>query len=306
MSAGACVVCDAPEPFGIGLCARCGPAQRRGDALVFADNHAGDRNRLRQLIGAAIETREGRAALRGRRALIQLPAPLAEQVAIHLSEGGVGARALQPGNVWTRMPPHFFLMVMLVLLLGSIAGAGALPIMTWTTPIFAALLGVAAEIGMRRPLLGGGPRRPGLSSEARAAAATAFSELGSGAAHSLLADIVRLSDGLRTADPALSHLDDLVTAAAATAREVARLETAYIVLHDRAAPNEIITRCESAHTNGTGLLKRAVLALGRISASGATDADSSAGQLGKLVHEMEVEAEARAFAARELEQLLKG
>jgi len=307
MSAAACVVCGAPEPFGLGLCARCGPSHRRGDAFVFTDahtDHAGVSERLRDLIGAPIETREGRAAARGQRALIQLPAPLAEQVAMRLCDAGVGARALQQGKAWTRMPPHFFIMVMSVIVLGGIAGARALPVMTWTTPIFAALLGVAAQLGMSRPLLGGGPRRRGLSSDARTAAATAFNELGSGNAYGLLADIVRLSDGLRTREPAMSHLDDLVIAAAATAREAARLETAYIVLHDRAAPTDIVARCEAAHTNGTELLRRAVLALGRISAAGAGDGDSSAGQLGRLVREMEVEAEARASAARELEMLL--
>jgi hypothetical protein len=163
---------------------------------------------------------------------------------------------------------------------------------------------VAAQIGLSRPLLGGGSRRRGLSSDARAAAAIAFSELGSGNAYGLLADVVRLADGLRTADPAMSNLDDLVIAAAATAREAARLETAYIVLHDRAAPTDIVARCEAAHTNGTELLRRAVLALGRISAAGASDGDASAGQLGRLVREMEIEAEARASAARELEMLL--
>jgi hypothetical protein len=94
-----CVVCGAPEPFGIGLCARCGPAQKRGDVYVFADTHAdraGVTERLRDLIGAPIETSDGRAATRGRRALIQLPAPLAEQVAGRLSDVGVGARAVRP------------------------------------------------------------------------------------------------------------------------------------------------------------------------------------------------------------------
>lgn len=308
MSAEACVACGGPDPLRLGLCPTCGPAPQRHDAVVFVDAgaRADERGRALQALHEVFGDAVGAAARRvaaGGRPLLRLPRGLADRAATRLARMGVPARAVPAVAAWTRMPWHFFLMVALVVITGALAGTRAAPSMLWTTPLYAALLGVAAQQGMRRPALLARSGR-GLGAPARTVASAALADLPDGEARRLLATIVRLADGVLALDARAADADDLVIAAADTAREVALLASACTTLEQRAS---IDGAARSAHRRDAGLvlLRRAMAALGSLSAAGGPGADQARQRLTDIVQAMEAESAAALAAALEVGRLLE-
>ncbi len=305
MRSGTCAACGGGEPFGIGLCARCGPSHAAGDRLVFVDvKNASERRSLRERFDVMLGGLPGlRPAASGRRALIRLPAALADRVTQQLGHEGVRARAIPLHSAWTRMPPHFFLLVTLAGVVGTLAGVQALPMMLWASPIVAALLLVAAQDGMRQPVILGVRRREGsMAREARLEIALALADLPPGRARDTLGDLIRLADALKSAEPQEEHLDALLLAAAHTAREVDRLEQTCEALALRGVRGDAADRCRSSLDSGIGLLQRALSVLARLASTGTMTVARE--RLRELVREMEAEAESRAAAVHAISAIL--
>lgn len=294
-----CAVCGGPDPLRLGLCPGCGPPARRRDAVIFVDpgarsaERADARSALEALFGDALGSSIRRVSV-GRAPLLRLPRDLADHAAVRLADAGVPAVAVASAAAWTRMPMHFFVMLTLVLLTGVLAGLQVSPAMLWLTPVFASLLGMGAQEGMRRPVLRA--RATGLSAGARAAAASALAEFDDGEPRRLLADIVHLSDRMLKSDGRPADIDAVVISAAATAREVALLTDVRLTLAGRGAADETMARCARMQDDGLTLLRRALAALGSVAAVSGPEAEAARQQLAEITREMEAEAAARATA----------
>lgn len=308
MSTGSCALCGGTDPLGLGICPACGPAPGTADAVVFVDRSSdrGARGQARDALTALFGDTIGSAARRvadGRRPLIRLPRGLADRATRRLAEEGVPALAVPAVAAWTRMPWHFFLMTALVVLAGSLAGARGAPAMLWLTPFYAALLGVAAQEGMRRPVLGPRPAR-GLGAAARTVAAATLADVRPGETRDLLARIVHLGDRLVALEGRIADVDDLVSCAAETAREVDLFDGAHATLSAAGDRSDAAERCARMRDDGRALLGRALAALGSLSAASGPEAERARDRLADITRQMESESTARVAAALEVGALL--
>jgi hypothetical protein len=320
-----CLACGRPDVLGLGLCPECGGAGESGDTLVFvrrATSGADRReaaDRVSAILGERADSPDGRAALRGDRALVRVPSLVAPVVIDSLQARGVPARTVDMRRAWLAMPSHFFLLVVLISCLGAMAGvAGATP-MLYTSPAFAMLLILVAQHSMRRPLLRA-PVADSLPPAVEAALLQAFARLDTGRPRELFADLVGLGRPLighlhREGDPAglVATLEDLLLAASQTALEADHLLDAVHVVKgeigqaDSTASGDLRAagdRCERAADVGIQRLVDAVAAIADISGRAAALDDGAALRLADLTRELQANAEVHDKALREVDRLL--
>ena len=232
-----CAVCRRPAPLGLVVCPECGgTAGSISTALLFVDPHdAPDgrdlRDHLADIAGAGVSQDMLRAAARGERALVRLPAASAESVNAWLAEQGIPTRAVVAGRAWAALPVAFLATLMAVLLAGTLAGAIYSAWMFLATPLFLYLLVRSASRGVATPILGDQPvvAMPALAGYDALLLATL--ELRPGAARTLAASLARAARSVAGPDAefpvatALSiELDAVLAAAASAARDVALLD----------------------------------------------------------------------------------
>jgi serine/threonine-protein kinase len=319
-----CVLCGAPEPLGLIICARCGGATPGPDDTlvvlrrpVSALEHEEAPRRLASLVGARGQSGAGRAAARGERALLALPRSAAPRVVERLMARDLPARAMPVGQAYRIVSPGFYGLAGAIFLVGGIA-SGGLPLLGWTSPVVAALLLFGAERAARAPLLAPARRARWLPAPLEQEVAEALAALGDGTGRDLFADVVRLAQiviegATRTGDERglVPMVTAMVDAARAFALDLARVEHTLAALDDqgdRAAVRspalaEAEARAERARDAMVQRLLDAVSALSRLCGQAIDDA-ASAERVGDLTRELESEARARAAAARELEALL--
>jgi Protein kinase domain len=315
-----CVLCRAPEPFGIGVCPRCA---RRGaggdDVLVFLEwttpgsARRAVRETLEERIGTGASAAGRDAAAAGERPLLRVPAEAGARVVELLEAQGLSARTESRTAAWrAAVPPAIVVLGGVVAVTGAAAGfAAATPVLLVTSPAVAVGLVTLAVALRRAPVWNPSSTRSSrLPAEAERAAVRALAALPAGAARALLIDLLRRADAVTASGQEANGLDQLVIAACDAARDLAALEqhlAAFDARRDRltdAPPGwlEALSRCERGRDLLTQRLLEASAALSRRQA--ATVEGEGAETLTALVRDMGEEGRRQEAAAREVAELL--
>lgn len=234
----ACAVCREPTPLGLVVCSDCGGTSRLvADRLLFVDPPSPAHERatlstqLASLVGPSSDRAELRAASRGEKALVRLPAGTVDQVIQHLGSAGISTRAVPARRAWTAVPTAFVATLVAVLIAGGIAGALADRWMFLATPLFAVMLFRSAVRGLSQPVVGDAPTAwpPALDGYVTLVRATA--ELHQGNARELTAALVRAGRNVAGAGAELpapanvqSELNEVLHAAAEAAHDLELLD----------------------------------------------------------------------------------
>jgi len=314
-----CVLCRAPEPFGIGVCPRCARRAAGGDdVLVFLEwttpgpARRAVRETLEERIGTGASAASRDAAAAGERPLLRVPAEAGARVVELLEAQGLPARTESRTATWrAAVPPPILVLAGVVTATGAAAGvAAAAPVLLVTSPAFAAGL-VALAVALRRAPVWNpsSTRRSTLPAEAERAAVRALATLPPGAARALLIDLLRRADAV-TAGKEANGLDQVVIAACDAARDLAALEQhlgAFDAQRDRLADAppgwlDALSRCERGRDLLTQrLLEASAVLSGR---QAATVEGEGAATLAALVRDMGEEGRRQEEAAREVAELL--
>jgi hypothetical protein len=317
---GRCVLCRAPDPFGIGVCPRC--ARRAGDGddvLVFLEwtTPGSARRAVRETLedrigrGASAAARDSAAA--GERPLLRVPAEAGGRVVELLEAQGLPARTESRTASWrAAVPPAIVVLASVVTVTGGVAAfAAATPMLLVTSPAFALGLVLLAVALRRVPVWNpSSTRRSTLPADAERAAVRALAALPAGAARALLVDLLRRADTVTAAGNGANGLDQLVIAACDAARDLAGLEQhlgAFDAQRDRLADAppgwlDALSRCERGRDLLTQRLLEASAALSGRQA--ATVAGEGAETLAALVRDLGEEGRRQEEAAQEVAELL--
>ena len=313
-----CVLCRAPEPFGIGVCPRCARRVGGGDVLVFLERSTPGRARravretLEERIGADASSAAREAAASGERPLLRVPAEAGSRVVELLEAHGLPARTESRAAPWrAAVPPPIAVLAAVVAAAGIAAGfAAATPVLLVTSPAVAAGLVTLAAVFRRTPVWN--PPSAGrscLPGDAERAAVLALAALPAGAARGLLIDLLRRATAV-TPEASADRLGQLVVAACGAARDLAALEQqlgAFDARRDRLADApagwlEALSRCERGRDLLTQRLLEASAALSGWQAR-AVEAEGTRA-LGELARDLDEEGRRQEAAAREVAELL--
>jgi predicted Ser/Thr protein kinase len=241
-----CALCREVDPFGLGLCVRCGgTSPHNADRAVVVRPPATSAEResvrqaVRQLLGARVDGGAADAAAAGERTLLRVPATSAGTVLEHLAELGVPARAVVADRVWAELPVRFYGLVLAIAVVGAAAGS-VVPMVGWASPGVAGLWWLLAFREIRRPALASVGLATRLPTDVEREVVAALTELPPGTARELLADIVRVSqrmsaamDGPQAAERT-AEVGRVLAGTSRAAREVAGLEESLASLERRA------------------------------------------------------------------------
>jgi len=315
-----CVLCRAPEPFGIGVCPSCA---RRGaggdDVLVFLERttlgsaRRAVRETLEDRVGGRVSVAARDSAAAGERPLLRVPAEAGDRVVELLEMLGLPARTESGNASWrAAVPPAIVVLAGVVTLTGGVAAfAAAAPVLLVTSPAFAVGLVTLAVALRRSPVWNpSSTRRSTLPAEAERAAVHALAALPPGAARALLIDLLRRADAVTAAGNATTGFDQLVIAACDAARDLAGLEQqlgAFDARRDRLADAppgwlDALSRCERGRDLLTHRLLEASAALTGWQA--ATLVGEGGDTLAALVRDLGEEGRRQEEAAREVAELL--
>jgi hypothetical protein len=315
-----CAACGEAEPLGLVVCARCAGLARNGrpTLVLLRRPPRSERDhvmeRLTALFGPAIDPLSTRAAATGERALFKVPAPAAPAIVDALESRGMHARAVAAERAWMLMPAHFFVLLVAIVTVGTLAGASVSPLLSWTSPLLAVLLLLSAQTTTARAIA----EPPGLRGTAvlRRPVIEALAVLPRGRPRALLADLLSLARPL-LAGAHMSRdvgriVGELLAAAAATAHEVDRLEQMQTTLEQHhlldtatADVRAAALVCDRARRTGTARLESALAALAQLAGASADDAAAAGERLAELTRTLGLESQARAGAAQEVATLLR-
>jgi hypothetical protein len=321
-----CALCHEVDPFGLGLCVRCGgtsPHTADRAIVVRPPARSGEREALRQavhqLLGGRVEAGAANAAAAGERILLRVPATSAGTVLEHLAEHGVPARAVMADRVWGELPVKFYGLVMAIAVMGVAAGT-VVPLLAWASPAVAGIWWVLAYREMRRPALASVGLATRLPPAAEREVVAALTELPEGTARELLADVVRVGqrmtramDGAEAAERT-AEVGKVLAGASRAARQVAGLEESLASLERRAdsGTDPRLIGAADVLERGRDRLVQELLevltAMGRTQGrlALASQASSMGGdELATLALELEKEIAFRADARREVEEILR-
>lgn len=318
-----CLLCDADDVLGIGLCAGCIGTDLAKRDLLFARaarGNTGAERQLRRLVGASDPGLPN--ALRSGRPLLAVPAGVSTRVVPALQKSGLIARSVPVANSWQALPSHFWVMLFCMLGAGMLAGLVTDPSFLWLSPVLALSFLFVGQRSMQRPILPAGGVA-GLDRALHAEVARTMLALHPGDARDRLVDLLRIARPLvreleAHGDPAgiRDSVQDLVRAACETARETERLTksadvirsslvwTTEIAGEKRAdSARSVLLRCSDLARRGVAQLADAVVALGRVDAD-AADVDGPVGsELSELTHQLEAAARLHVETYRELQGL---
>ena len=231
----------------------------------------------------------------------------------------LGSRPLPASRAWETVPAEFWALLTAVLAMGETAGVVASPTLLATTPLIGALLVMGAGRASRTPLVLPPARRSGLPPSLERQVVQALSELPSGTARNLLADLVRMCAALATRlehtgdDRGLGQsLAELLPAACGAATDLAQLDEnlgRFERQRDQLAARpegwlDTLARCERTRDALVQRLLEAMTVVGRLQGQQAALAAESDDTLAELTRELKVEAEAQALAAKEMSELM--
>ncbi len=271
--------------------------------------------RLERLCAVAEEDSALRAAVRGSKALAQVPASGAARVVHQLSLRDVPARALPAGSAWTIIPLPFYGVLGLTVGVGGLAGT-VVPALLWISPIIALLLFKLALQSVRTPLLAPTGRAAPLSTSVQKDVLDAMDRIPSGTARGLLADLIRMAQPLLSPPAGSSEssemstqLSRLLSASCGAAIDLASLEENLARLEnqrDRVRKlsgewHDGLARCEQIRDRLVQRLLDAVTVVGQLQSEAAGGPAGAGSRLGELTQEIETQL----AATREVEELLR-
>jgi hypothetical protein len=309
-----CVICGAPEPFGLSVCPACGgTAQAVGDTLIFVKPTEARHDTRRVLdalepLLAGHAHREGRDLLAaGHRALIRVPAAAAEGVVRRLALRDVPAVARTARKTWASAPASLYVLLGVMVLVGTWAGRIAEPMLLWTSPLMALLLLLAAQVRLRDPAIASPRRRAVFPAPTEHLIVTTFARLPLGTAHDLLATLVRAAEPVYRAlrrGPAggacKRDVEQLLTHACRVAIDLSDLDHGLAAVLDETA----INRVTSLHDGLASRFRQGVSVLYRLRAE-TVDADPAREELAELLEALDADATAYAAARAEVDSLLE-
>lgn len=320
-AAARCALCGEADPFGLGLCVRCGgtsPHAADRAILVCPPSDRIERERVRQevheLLGGRVDGSLADSAARGERALLRVPAGSTGTVLEHLAELGVPARAVLATRVWTALPIRYYALVLAMAVIGAAAGQ-VVPWMVWGGPAAAVIWWVLGFREIRRPALVSVGLATALPPEAEREVVEALTEMPGGMARQLLADIVRVGQRLAgEGDQAnAAALGDVLMGASRAARQIDGLEESLLRLDRRAESggDERLLGAQDAISRGRDRLVQGLLDVltslgrtqGRVALAAGAGAHSGEG-IAALAAELEASLSANASARQEVEEYL--
>ncbi|PYP40540.1 MAG: hypothetical protein DMD43_08370 [Gemmatimonadetes bacterium] len=318
-----CALCGEAEPFGVGVCVRCGGSSpHTADRVIIVQppRRGGEREAVRmavhELLGDRVDAGAADAAALGERALLRVPAASTGTVLEHLAGRGVPARAVLAARVWTALPVRFYGLLMGMAVVGVAAGS-VVSVVGWASPVVAAIWGVIAVREIRRPALAAIGVATPLPPDVEREIVQALTELPSGTAKELLADVVRVGQrvagaagrGAPDAAERAGEVGRVLAGASRAARQVAGMEESLTRLErraDAAAADagllEAIDLLERGRDRLVQELLEVLTALGRT--QGRLAGTGTEDGLGTLAAELEATLSAQAAAEKEVEAYL--
>jgi hypothetical protein len=240
-----CALCGTADPFGLGLCIRCGgtsPHMADRAIVVRPPSGRGEREAVRvavnDLLGGKVDAGAANAAAAGERTLLRVPAASGGTVLEHLASLGIPARAVLTERIWTQLPLRFYGLVMAIAVVGLAAGE-VVPFLAWASPVVAGIWWVLAFREIRRPALASVGLATRLPPEAEREVVAALTELPEGTARELLADVVRVGQRMTTAlagadaEARMAEVGGALMGASRAARQVAAIEDSLTSLERR-------------------------------------------------------------------------
>jgi predicted Ser/Thr protein kinase len=319
-----CVLCNGPDPLGLGLCPSCGGDGDSAESLVFLRRPAGRDAR------AAAETRlaatlpaiaaDAFAAVGGERPLFRVSRQGAERIVEALDQRELQARSVPVRSALSMLPSGFWLMLVAVAIAGSVAAMEAAPLLRWVTPAFGGLLILGARRDLSTPLVSPRLRANRFPPDVERRLLDTLAELPAGTARDLLADLTRTGEAVYTrlqltgdSRGSGSMVGELLLACCSAAADLAlldanlgRFERQRERLALRAAGSlDALARCERIRDGLVQRLLEAMTVLGKLQGQ-AADLATEGSALNETLAEIRAEAEARAEAEREIEALLEG
>ena len=322
-----CLSCGSSDTFGMSPCPECGGTRpRNADTLVLVVPPAKRQDRLAVALNLAglsphpVSQAELRHATRGRRALVRIPAHRAASVVRYLTARDIPVQAVPKAHAWAAVPLPLYALAGAIVVVGSLAGMLALPTMLWTTPVVAGLLVVGGHRTAHTPIFHAaqsGARR--LPHDLARRMTRTIAVLGPGTTRRMVADIMTVGQAvladISAADGPGDQRADIVALLAGVttvADDLANLERSLTALEnhrDRFAADparwlDALSRCERAHDRRVQQLLDVLSILARLKAQGTMSDATAQEEFAELTRRLERDAEARALAEAEIEELL--
>lgn len=322
-----CLSCGSSDTFGMSPCPECGGTRpKNADTLVFVVPPAKRKDRLAVALGLAglsphpVSQADLRHATHGRRALVRIPAHRAASVVRYLTARDIPVQAVPKAHAWAAVPLPLYALAGAIVVIGSLAGMLTLPAMLWTSPVVAGLLVIGGHRTAHTPILHAARDNAAkLPHELASRVTRTMARLGPGATRRMVADIVTLGQAVLADFPATDgngdqHADiiELLARVSDVADDLANLERALATLEthrDRFAADparwlDALSQCERAHDRQVQQLLDVLSILAQLKAQGTMSDATSKEEFGELTRRLERDADARAFAEAEIEELL--
>jgi hypothetical protein len=231
----------------------------------------------------------------------------------------LATRPVSAAGAWGAVPRKAWMLAGAALTAGTVAGAVAMPLLLWTSPMVGSLVLLGAKREAGTPLVVPPKRVASLPPALERTVIEALVSLPAGTARGLLADVVRASGALyATLDRAgddrdlAPSLGELVVAACRAAVDLADLDEnlgRFERQRERfvaGSPERLdaLSRCERTRDALVQRLLEAMTAVARLRTQHAELAQESEPTLADLTRELQAEAAAQAAAAKEIEALL--
>jgi len=322
-----CLNCGSSDTFGMSPCPECGGTRpKNADTLVFVVPPAKRKNRLAVALKLAelsphpVSQADLRHATHGRRALVRIPAHHAASVVRYLTARDIPVQAVPKAHAWAAVPLPLYALAGAIVVIGSLAGMLTLPAMLWTSPVVAGLLVIGGHRTAHTPILPAA--RDGaekLPHELVSRITRTMAVLGPGATRRMVADIVTLGHAVLADFPATdgngeerANIVGLLARVSDVADDLANLERALAALEahrDRFAADparwlDALSQCERAHDRQVQQLLDVLSILARLEGQGTMSDSMSREELVERTRRLERDADARALAEAEIEQLL--
>jgi thiamine kinase-like enzyme len=320
-----CLICGDSEPLGLGVCPRCGGTSSGvADTLIFVQrsSHRAEKKaraeRLQALLGARTDGAALEAVAAGNRALVRIPAASAAKVVRQLSQRQIPTRAVRASLAWAPLPHPFYGLLGSVIVVGGATEVAALGTVLMS-PLIAALMLFTAQRRLKSPLVDAPKRVAPLPEQVEKKVIETFEQLPSGTARSLLADLVRIGQGLYASldrsehhREAMKELTGLLRNSCDAAVDLADLDENLSRLESQRerfpeyADDWIdrLSQCQRARDKLVQKLLEVMAALGEARSHSAEFVSAGGERLAELGREIQIHCDAHASAAQEIDELL--
>jgi serine/threonine protein kinase len=236
---GRCLVCGEPDPTGLTLCARCGPAAAPTDQLILLDPVPGSARseRIDLLLtrfGRAKSGTSHHAVASGTQPLARVPQEVVLPALDRLASRGISARAVPVRSAWRAVPISLWAVSLAALVVGVAAGSRVHPMLLWSAPLMAGLLVIAGVRMVRTPLLEGTPIGARLPDQLERAVLVTSASLPGGTARELFSGVIRLArlllEGESVPAEQQALVGELIPVACQAAQSLARLDAGLALL----------------------------------------------------------------------------